>query len=371
MTDLWPISSDARKAAEAHPWRLRELGLDLDALLAEEDEGEQEWRVRGLWPAGGKVVLSAPAKAGKSTLIANLLRCLADGAPLLGPAVDGVIGDPPDHGHPVAPLARGERVFLADVELSRPMLRRWLAEQGIRRTDRIHVEMFRGRADELNVCDPTVRAQLAERIRRSGARVIILDPVGPVLAAADLNEDSNQHVARFLLALDSLVRESGALELLVVHHTGHAGERSRGASAWRAWPDAEWRLTRQGDAADAPRYFAATGRDVAVPESVVAYDAEARRLTLAGSRRERGTAQHAAAVVEAVQEAPGVVTRNLEQAVQGKTRLGTAAVRAAVAAAKASGLIHAHPGKKGALAHYVGAGSDSCSCHSTSTPEAA
>lgn len=36
-------------------------------------------RMAGLWPSGGRVVLSAANKAGKTTMIGNLLRSLADG----------------------------------------------------------------------------------------------------------------------------------------------------------------------------------------------------------------------------------------------------------------------------------------------------
>jgi len=40
--------------------------------------------VRSLWPEGGKVLLAAHYKAGKSTLRDNAVRCLADGGQFLG-----------------------------------------------------------------------------------------------------------------------------------------------------------------------------------------------------------------------------------------------------------------------------------------------
>ncbi|CAI9407878.1 hypothetical protein AESSP_01914 [Aestuariimicrobium sp. T2.26MG-19.2B] len=54
----------------------------LAQLLAEPDV-DAEYQVEGLWPTGGRVVLVAPHKAGKSTLVANLLRSLVDGEKFL------------------------------------------------------------------------------------------------------------------------------------------------------------------------------------------------------------------------------------------------------------------------------------------------
>jgi hypothetical protein len=71
---------------------------------------------------------------------------------------------------------------------------------------------------------------------------------------------------------------------------GHSGERARGASRLRDWPDVEWRLVREktenGDVDPAaPRYFSAYGRDVDVPESRLVFDPATRHLTLEGGSR--------------------------------------------------------------------------------------
>ena len=42
------------------------------------------YRVTGLWPTGGRVVLSAQHKAGKTRLTGNLIRSLVDGDLFLG-----------------------------------------------------------------------------------------------------------------------------------------------------------------------------------------------------------------------------------------------------------------------------------------------
>ncbi len=84
----------------------------------------------------------------------------------------------------------------------------------------------------------------------------------------------------------------------MVHHMGHQGERSRGDTRIRDWPDVEWRLVRQTaedgqQEAGARRYFAAYGRDVEQPEGLLAYDPGSRRLTFEGGTRQDSAAEEA------------------------------------------------------------------------------
>jgi len=248
----------------------------LDELLAEPDE-EIVYRVARLWPVDGRIVLVAQRKAGKTTLTGNLLRCLADGDPLLGR-------------YEVTQPAG--TIFHFDTEMSRAMLRRWLADQGIRGSGRIHVEMLRGRVGSFDILQPAVRAEWAAMIRGTGAGVVTFDCIGPVLAALGLNENDSSEVGRFLVAFEALLDQAGVAEAALAHHMGHAAERSRGASRLRDWPDAEWTIVyerpKNGDTEPSPRagrYFAAAGRDVAESEQRLDFDAVTRRLTVAGGSR--------------------------------------------------------------------------------------
>jgi hypothetical protein len=99
-------------------------------LLAEPDE-PVAYRIDRVWPAGGRVILAAQRKAGKTTCTGNLLRSLADGDPFLGR-------------YAVTPVEAGGTVFAIDTEMSRRMLRAWLADQKISHPERIHVEPLRG-----------------------------------------------------------------------------------------------------------------------------------------------------------------------------------------------------------------------------------
>ena len=96
---------------------------------------------------------------------------------------------------------------------------------------------------------------------------------------------------------------AGVVDDIVIHHTGHEGERSRGAARLLDEPDAIWTLTRDKDGDDersdmdqamaAPtRYLQAYGRDVELPATELAFDPETRALTLTGVSKARAKAQN-------------------------------------------------------------------------------
>lgn len=332
----------------------------LSDLLAEPDDGPV-YRISELWPTGGNVVLAAQRKAGKTTVIGNLVRCLADGDAFLGETDRfGTTG------FSVTPLQDGERVGILDLELDRRTLRRWLRDQAIRNADMVIAVDLRGRVGEFNPLDDDRRAAWAAHLREQNVRVLIVDPLAPLLAVAGVDENDNSGVAQMLAALDQLKAEAGVSELLMAHHAGHANERSRGASRLRDWPDAEWRLVReQGDAGqepppDAARFFLAEGRDVAVTEQLLAFGRASRRLTISGGNR----AQHAAtkyepAVIDAVRANEGLVGRALEELLC-RTGMTQRDARRAVAATIAAGEIHTHAGDRRAKLHHLGRNCAEC-----------
>ena len=87
----------------------------------------------------------------------------------------------------------------------------------------------------------------------------------------------------------------GVVDDLVVHHAGHGGERSRGASRLLDEPDAVWTLTKDSDFAESSddnplpalptRYLSAYGRDVELLPEALKFDMESRHLTLTGLSR--------------------------------------------------------------------------------------
>ena len=228
------------------------------------------YRVNELLPVGGRALLAAQYKAGKTSLIANLLRTLVDGDPFLGKYSAEVL----------------DRILLIDTELDERMLRRWLREQGIRRKEAVNVLCLRGRLSSFAITDDRNRAEWAQRI--DGAELIILDCLRPCLDALGLSEDKEAGI--FLTAFDALCRECGAGEAVVVHHMGHSEERSRGDSRLKDWPDVLWKLVRDQDEdghdiESGDRFFSAMGRDVNVAESQLYWQSETRALSICGGNR--------------------------------------------------------------------------------------
>ncbi|WP_433782431.1 AAA family ATPase [Actinomycetospora sp. CA-101289] len=304
---------------------------------------EQQWRIDGLLPSGARALLAAPWKAGKSTLVGNLVRCLVDGDPFLDR-------------YTVTPTER--RVVILDDELDPDALRRWLREQNIAGTDRVAVVPLRGKVATLDLLDPTTRGQWADTLAALDPGVIVLDCLRPVLDALGLDEKSE--AGRFLVAFDELIDRAGADEAVVIHHMGHSGERSRGDSRLRDWPDVEWRIVRQ-DADDpaSPRYFTAFGRDVDQAEQQLAYDPDTRHLSVnGGSRQDAAGVAVVPALLELLADEPGLTGRQIEERLRAAGE-GQKAIRSAIKAALADGSIDTVKGARGARCHHLPDGSAS------------
>lgn len=249
-------------------------------------------RIAGWQPWGSNVMLSAQFKAGKTTLRDNLVRSLVDGDAFLGRAQ-------------VTPITG--TVVVLDLELPEDMLDAWLAGQQIAARDRVVVVALKGKVGSFNILDPVCRREWAARLKSHDAEYLILDCLRPIFDAFGLDEKSD--AGKILGPFDSLKFEANILDAAVVHHMGHSGERARGDSRLRDWPDAEWRLTRESDDPRSTRYITAFGRDVDILESRLDFDPTSRRLWLAGgSRRHAADAAALVAVVEVLRDAPAPMT---------------------------------------------------------------
>jgi hypothetical protein len=187
--------------------------------------------------------------------------------------------------------------------MSEAQLDAWLATQQIRNDDRVWPISLRGNAGAFDLLDPNVRAEWAVRFRQTGTRYLILDCLRPVLDVLGLEEKGD--AGRFLVAFDALLAEAQIPEALVVHHMGHTGDRARGDSRLRDWPDVEWRLVRADDDPSSARFLSAFGRDVDVPENQLAFEPTTRRLSLiGGSRQDARTRGALDAIVEVLVAAP-------------------------------------------------------------------
>jgi AAA domain len=163
--------------------------VSLGALLAKPDT-DTAYLIDELAPIGGRVLLSAQFKAGKSTVVGNLVRSLVDGDPFLGRF---------QVPNPV------QRVVLIDNELSEATVQRWLRAQEIKNLDAVaDVVTLRGKVNTFNILDDDrTRTRWARRLSDLGADYLILDCLRPCLDALGLSED--KEAGRFLVAYDALL----------------------------------------------------------------------------------------------------------------------------------------------------------------------
>src|SRR6185503_12255323 len=95
-----------------------------------------------------------------------------------------------------------------------------------------------------------------------------------------LGLDEHNEAGRWFTAFDELLKEAGVPEALIVHHSGHGGDRSRGDSRILDWPDGIWNLVRgERDDLNSPRFISAKGRDITVEEGQLTFDPITRHLT--------------------------------------------------------------------------------------------
>jgi AAA domain len=360
---------DLKAAKLAKEWQTREeagvkpapWSKSLAELLAETDD-MPTYRIGGLWPTGGNIVFSAQYKTGKTTLVGNVLRCLADGDPFLG-MPNSKFATVGLSQFPVRALGPGQTVFLADIELDERTIRRWLRDQGIYNQDRVRTRSLRGKLDEFDILNPDRRGEWVRVLRSWAVKVLIIDPIGPLLAAYGFSENSNEDLAKVFAAIDALTTQAGIEETMLVHHMGHNGERSRGGSVFRGWPDAEWRLLREEvkpghqPPPDGPRFFSAEGRDVALHETQLAYDHQYRALTVAGGNRKQHAAnRHMPAVLQTLKDNPGLGRNELVKACQ-NADVPQGAARDSIKTLVESGKAHTYPGPRNAQWHVF---SDEC-----------
>lgn len=313
----------------------------LDEFLAIEDP-PQRYRLEGLWPSGGRAMLAAQFKAGKTTMVGNLVRALVDGEAFLDAFA-------------VEPLVEGRRVVVIDDELDERMIRAWLRDQNIVHTEAAAVLPLRGNLASFDILDPAIRTQWANALRQARAEIVILDCLAPLLDALGLSED--KEAGKLLVAFDELLGEADVAEAVVVHHMGHSGERTRGASRLRDWPDVEWRLVREkGEDGEtdpgAPRFFSAYGRDVDVPESALQFDPLTRHLSISGgSRKEARATEAIEIVVEYLTLNPESSGRRIEEALADD--VPQKVLREALKQMRTSGQVVVREGPKRARLHSL------------------
>lgn len=227
------------------------------------------WAVTNLLAPKQSVLLTAQKKSGKTTLVLNLIRSLTTGEPFLGEYA------------PNRPM----RVAYFDMELGAAMASSYIQQLGIPRDLLFYVDLL-GSARFLDTRNEALRTRWVRKLMELEIDALIVDPVSPILSAANLDENSTTGVRQLLDSFNTLAESVGCqCGPIVVHHAGwEASGRARGSSAFGDWPGAEWNL-RKADPGDphSRRLFAiqsnrATGGVIHAPRPTE-YDHTTRRVT--------------------------------------------------------------------------------------------
>lgn len=276
-----------------------------------ERDVDAAYRIDQLWPAGGRVLIVAQAKTGKTTLVvSNLIPKLLGKPGRPWTDDDGTVMATTDGpmflGRYLTTPVKGRIVYI-NVEVGEATLRRWFRKAGIPVDDRLHILNLRGAASSLNIGSESGRRAWSLRLRALNAEIVILDPVAPLLAALGLDENSNTDVATFWSWWGEMLADAGVVDDVVIHHAGHAGERSRGASRLLDEPDAIWTITKDRDETG-DRYLEAMGRDVELSRHALVFDYETGGLTIGDARGVKSNSQsresYETSVIDALKGGP-------------------------------------------------------------------
>jgi len=257
---------------------------------------EVAWRISGLLPSGGRMLLSAKAKTGKTTAAMNIARAVLIGEDVFG-------------SFPASQIQR--KVAFLNYEVTSHQVAAWANDVGVP-IDGLLLVNLRGARNPLSSREG--RAQLADLLQRHEVELLIVDPFGRAYAGESQN-DAGQ-VGHFLADLDELAAEAGVKELILTAHTGWEGSHTRGSSALEDWPDVVVSVKSDDHGA---RYLRAFGRDVDVPEDRLNFDPGTRMLTLTdeGGQRAHAARRHrddlVDQVVRAVAQTPDITAGGLEE----------------------------------------------------------
>jgi hypothetical protein len=231
------------------------------------------YRIDQVMPAGANTVITAQFKTGKTTLVNNMVKSLADGKPFLGR-------------YPVDQL--DGRVGIFNYEVGAAQYRRWMRDTDIEHTERVALLHLRGMRLPLTAMEDWI----VDWLIRHEVEVWILDPFARAMVGSG-DESDNTEVGVFTDTIDVIKERAGVKELIMPAHTGRAEqeigkERARGASRLDDWADVRWILTKDDEGS---RFLRCSGRDVEEPEQRLRYRHEDRSLVgeagfdRAGSRR--------------------------------------------------------------------------------------
>ncbi|MDR3658505.1 MAG: AAA family ATPase [Mycobacterium sp.] len=254
---------EARRRRQAAGWNAPpEQGSLADQL--QNVDTAMVYVVEDVFPDGAICQVNAQFKIGKTTLVTNLVQSLATGDPFLRRFRVKSVGN----------------IAHWNMEVSQNTLLGWYRKQGM--PDEALGKCFplsvRGNLS-LDFNNDSVVAWTLKWLKDNDIQAWIIDPLSKLYRD---DENSSTEFNKWWLRLEHIAREAGLKLVVVVHHTGHANERSRGTSAMMGNPDVLLSYTHAGNLGEkAPsnlRYLSAIGRDVDLPSTEINWEADTNTL---------------------------------------------------------------------------------------------
>jgi hypothetical protein len=237
------------------------LAQQLQAVIA-----DPLFLVEELFPDGMICQINAQFKIGKTTLVINLVQSLSTGEPFL-------------RRFPVHSEFKGH-IAHWNMEVDQKTLLGWYRKQALPDHARARVFPLSVRGNiSLDFMSDVVMDWTIKWLQNNNIKVWIIDPLSKLFRD---DENSNYEFNQWWLRLEHIVREAGVRLAVIVHHTGHSGERARGASAMMGNPDVLLSYTHSGKLGEVPpntrRYLSGLGRGVELSSTEIDFDRETSAL---------------------------------------------------------------------------------------------
>lgn len=327
------VKRDARaRAARAEATRQMRIPASQDdySLAADaayvRDLPEETFAVAELLKRDQNATLTAAYKTGKTGMVCDLGRCVANGEPFLGRFDVNVEGN----------------VGFINAEMTRKDWTDYVTALGVNDPGRIRAWHLRGY--RIPLLSDVGAEKMIDWLTRNEVGLWVFDSHARACSWSGVSENDNDEVGVLLQRLDEIKVVAGVHELVYLAHTGrkeHAAgfEHARGATVLDDWPDARLIYTKDDHGA---RFLRAEGRGVELDETEVQRDAATGRLEATGATRAQAkTDREVDEVFQIVFTQEGQKTGEVQKAM---TTTTNATRRAhAVQRAVSEGKIHAVP----------------------------
>ncbi|MFC5748911.1 DnaB-like helicase N-terminal domain-containing protein [Actinomadura rugatobispora] len=207
--------------------------VELDELLAAEDDTAYDWVIPGFLERGDRFVLTGAEGSGKSTLLRQV-------------GMQASSGIHPFTGAHIAPL----RVLQVDLENSEAQSRRELRPLRLAAGDRYRAGHFflRSRPEGMDLTGQADREWLRRLAETVAPDLLIIGPLYKMANGSPIEEESAKPVA---VTLDALRVQIGCALLIEAHasKTMHGTRRAiepYGWSGWLRWPEFGFHIGKDG-----------------------------------------------------------------------------------------------------------------------------